>query len=1497
MVTYLSSKQEEIVDLSKIADTSVSPSQAEWENWCQRMSGLEPNLNYDSVRHSLAENNYNTENNNLLEASQQSINEGADIHSVIDQMQQYNNVYNYDDDNTSLEVTAADQAVADTYAKNLMTYSNTQNDSDEIVADPALFAEKYTIWSKLLKETRDGITGMPAWKKFGSWVTRAVLPQVVYNAEDAAAWQQGTKGLVYASSTELRKDQKEAIWKDLNDTAITPKQFNDKYTDMLATMVANEDWSTVSDFLDAMENGGYVLDDVAFLGEAVAGAKYASKVIKGPTTETKLAKITGDIEKYKDLTKVSIDKGDVAFKTEELSTTAVQPVSGDGATISLAKRVENEVAEQLSTTINNKELTDLLVRTRTEGAINAEDAKTCTEIAKRKFIDEYRGELTSEADVLSATPMQDSLTGSWKVDYIIGAGSKNDTAMSLEGAKQYAIKLGLPEDDYTLVKGTGEGWYIKLTRDLEDGMTGKTLESDEEVSIGLKRLFTGVLNVSEEHHTRDAVTERFNIAFRTQNKTAYEKVNRLNKKQKKTFQHIVEYGQDLDGGKGRTLTKEELEYLDVDKATQDAYYAYIDQENLAYLANNAIVRQNLAEDGNRLWLNEYIGKELPKFTDFHGTSLWDPVNKKFVSFHSKEQFDAFKESGGKIVMVNKASAGRFGLQSNYIVVSAENAHSSNLPKFVMPYQGGGRRQYMKGTVFIKQGTKSVDDAGMLVYGSPRAITTSMNLKKAQKYAEECNRVIEHWSKLKEAGLKNHEFAAEMQRFLDTAGFKEFNVTTYEDLKELVDSKFITMDKDMPVAALEDGKSYVYGDKTIRQIGDMTTRNYDDMLEVATIRETYNNHRGVRLDSIDGGKAKLTGALDMFDKAVDRAAKMNTIGETERWYARTFDRNFRNIIPASENPYGRTALDLLKNVNIDISKYNGADKKLARAAKRFQQKYFIMATTPSKLDRKITSIMNAIVGDLVDWMPAMSRTGWTYQHLYNANPHRWATALQFYVNMGLLCTPQLLKQSLGVMSTMAKSPVKTAQAVMAYPFLRLAYIFKDNPGVISSCMKNAVKLAGISTDDFNMIMKVWNDASSLKASSFSPMLVAKYSRFLNSPQTAFAKLNRLAMLPTDIGNNFVMGVSDAVAVLERKSDDIASIISRSADLQDNMTRVGMSDAQRNLPMLMQWTSYPIRVTESLFNKRLKPGERAGLMLEQLGMWGVAGALGMSEGTKIALTNVAEDYLEVTPKDCKMFLDGIVPSILGEYGYTMNEGLRLSELVTKWTRIFSDAERSSFYEIIPSIKSAIDLARASGEVFTKEENALSILVDLISPDTSEGAKIHALKLMGTSNRTPSGLKRLAQSSLMGFYTHQLYDKNLDIVKNNTTLRDAIANIVGFNFVEREQIYAAKNVLYDREADIKKVVDAAEEIYQKMQTISLSRREDPERAEVELSELQKDLSSVIGVGYEALVTRYPNMPARDLYNRLNASKFLPKDTLSEILQKVYKSVGPEYIEYIQQ
>ena len=45
-----------------------------------------------------------------------------------------------------------------------------------------------------------------------------------------------------------------------------------------------------------------------------------------------------------------------------------------------------------------------------------------------------------------------------------------------------------------------------------------------------------------------------------------------------------------------------------------------------------------------------------------------------------------------------------------------------------------------------------------------------------------------------------------------------------------------------------------------------------------------------------------------------------------------------------------------------------------------------------------------------------------------------------------------------------------------------HVFKDNPGVISSCMKNAVKLAGISTDDFNMIMKVWNDASSLKASS-------------------------------------------------------------------------------------------------------------------------------------------------------------------------------------------------------------------------------------------------------------------------------------------------------------------------------------------------------------------------------------------------------------------------------
>lgn len=85
--------------------------------------------------------------------------------------------------------------------------------------------------------------------------------------------------------------------------------------------------------------------------------------------------------------------------------------------------------------------------------------------------------------------------------------------------------------------------------------------------------------------------------------------------------------------------------------------------------------------------------------------------------------------------------------------------------------------------------------------------------------------------------------------------------------------------------------------------------------------------------------------------------------------------------------------------------------------------------------------------------------------------------------------------------------------------------------------------------------------------------------------------------------------------------------------------------------------------------------------------------------------------------------------------------------------------------------------------------------------------------------------------------------------------------------------------------------------MQTVSLSRREDPERAAVELSELQKDLSSVIGVGYEALVTRYPNMPARDLYNRLNASKFLPKDTLAEVLQKVYKSVGPEYIEYIQQ
>lgn len=1368
------------INFSKIND-GYSQSQKEREYELQARAGKELSNNFRGVREQAAMQLQEREEENLYNSAEKSLKIGADVERVTEMVRNYKSMYNPD---TSLEKESAENQTIDSYNNNPDTAINSAIDGEDI-ADNLTKLELYTSTLGSLKEYSNSFS---KWKNFASQVEAFVNPQVTRNLHIKSVFPTGfTEGSGLTS---------EGIAKSLQDTFSRNMESMsaDEYAKWCNSVIdyvidKNTDPLLVREAVELLEEGANPWYDRLLFAEVAGGAAAAVK------KTVKTAQAVGDLHKIDKMVAETLKKKDTAELAREYLTPSVaKPVS------SAMPANDARVSAQLQMLTGEKEAMDTVAALANRGVADPTELEII-----RKTVQVNNKQIYGEsADRVIDIDVFEGDDGAVKASVLFG--SKTGKGMNSITARNLANRLGLEEGQYKIVKRDGTGYYVQVTQDAD----ARKVWSSEDVDKGIKewsytgklegainhiiRNYAGVLKVADKAHAKDLIADRIQHAIQVTFKKDYKGAfNKLSKSDKHLLNRIYKEG-NKDRGKWFTLS--ELEELGANENVINAYKKFKTLSDIEYLASNDAVRRELMRRGYKSY-NGLLGiKEKFSKVVTDDTAIVKDLEGNLIDLK------AVKEEDGMLVRLHKRAVNEEGLECSHVWLTNKELKEEALPQFVTKYAPGGRRQYTKGNMFVRIGASYWNPTtGTKLNGYSRVLMAGTDVKALKAYAAEVNTLREIAKASQGMGENASIYVGET---LAKANFKHFKVDSYEEFAKLIKSKENPkgiIDPDFEAIVCGDGEKYMYNNGLKTMTDDFNTSD-EAMQELLDMRESMYYTRGNTLDDINGGEARIVDIDRIFDRTINKAAHSLAKSDLIHWYGSEFRKKFAGVLENTQ-VLDMSDYDMLnKAILKPKTTMSAKERQLHRAAENFLRHSRRIMNARTDWDRKLERVMKTTAEAFDVVLPNSMKRGAIYEHIATADPAKFLRSVDFNFVMGQFNPAQFFKQGLGVATVVGAHPIVGNQAIIMYPFIRLARAARGNAKWYNRYAGIIKKIGGLSDEDFNGLMKYMDRYGTDISSGRLVGTDSDYKDALTRDGTWLERAWDSQYIFMNEGNALNYYVADITAWLTKHKEGIEAVVQHSDDLFLNMTRASQSAFQTGqvLPTtaFAQWMTYPTRMMEAMMNTRLTKAQRAGIASAQFAMWGFGGTL-LSESMEMNMYQGLRKYVSADVAD--IMTRGVYKHVAKEYGILFDESLGYGEMIKNFGGLYKVSEGKLEMPDIP-------IARDIPKLVAAYSAFKRLIGDVATGD------IDFYRYMKELSQTPNlaNAPRNLSKAVTAWRYGKFYDnKGKELNKEQATELQVIAQALGFGPYNAElnrQMYVAmlepEKVLEEKLEEAKEVID---------------------------------------------------------------------------------------------
>lgn len=1316
----------------------------DYEIALQSWTGLEGDS--QSVRSYLKNKLIKEDEEIMYNGSELALQQGANVDTVSNMVKSYQGRPVTEEN--SLEIAASEKVINDGLMNDDITYNNLQDpdtDVDEFTDNSSISL----LTARTVEEIRNTGKGID-WNLMGTSVLSGMendllvidelkqkLPNIPWKDETSWEEMQTTfDGYIKNIIDTYGVSGVTEAFKNLRDTATSMDNHYMRFK--VADLIAGT--SETDDVANAI---GLGLDVATGLASLAKGAKFG-----------------GDKVSYLNYVANSQDVPEMIPSFAKKASTADNLINYPNAkelTGSLRETLKDKRIQQIVETYHN-EMPQTLSKEDLEQVVS----KTYNTDFERHYVDVIN--MAQDGDNVKAT-------------VLIGNGVDNQAATTKRGVDNLAKELGIK--DYKAVRKDGAGYYLQ-TNVSAPGLIDE-LPTSEFGTNAFGRVFGGSSTMPEWFHTELLAGYRKASKMEETLFKEYQKSARyLGNFDKKALNDIYLRGQRANEGRGAWIDVNKL-YDDgeISKAVRDAYTNFRKVNDLDYIIANNSTWEKLNKIGYVSDLEDDIVKVIKqgmvKTPNYSQMVIKNGNEYITATTHSAQQVDELlKNTGNVLVEIAPISVKGHALPYTHKIISPDKL-TKQLKKNVLPYRPGGRRRYAYGTNFLKIG-QTMQLNGEKVNAYSRIIGATADEKLARSTAEELNRALGYIERIAQNG-DTSEVAAELVR----NPFKYINVSNTDDLKKLGEG----LDYTQRVQVVKEGESMVYnnGLRTLYE----DPLDYDlSFAEMALVQGNFYSKRGSVLTDFLGKEAHLMNVQDMFDQVVKRAATNNALGSLYEGMGKIFKDKYIEYIDTNtiRNPRTLSGIDLLRYGRLkEFSEVNAIHHQALREAKNMQLIYKRLANVQTDTDKAVNSAMKSATNMLAKTNLFNERQ---LEWLSKKDPFTFGRALLFQTTMGMFNLKQLWAQGMGAISMGLAHPVILSRALVSAPVMIAGYLSKES-AVMRGIFKTMAAPLGISGKTFDDIIKYFDEYGTTMGTYRSPMTEIIHTwRWLDATGQALR-------WPVEWGTNFANIVNDLAAYFEAGGKNWKKIAARADDFSMNQTRATRSafQAGQHLPTktIAQFTSWPHRVIESAFNKRLTTREKIGIMAGQVVLWGAVGTAFSDAQMQMNANMWLREHTEFLPESWRnMFIDGVVKSFLIEEGLYAQEGIGgagILDTAVNLTNIFLDSDTKDLSINIPGgFKAPTRLSKALWSALWMAGIGLD--------DTEDYTPYHVAKKIAMEQDAPSGLRNLSKF-ILGNWFNEAYSTNGKMVTDNITPEQARGMLFGFSLsqaAEAQALYLIHN-----------------------------------------------------------------------------------------------------------
>lgn len=1233
------------------------------------------------------------------------------------------------------------------------------------------------------------------------------------------------------------------------DDGLKSSLFIDKYT-------RQKFWEDMFSYKTHFDDFTQVVDAIPLAGAVIAGiAKGSSKVFDiikdfGKVDDTVLdrKKAAGDIAGAKQILKEMVDSpdADTAKIFENTIPTAMQPNNNKVMSdTNLQSSVFNDMMDKAA----NSALGKLILNTpKFENDLEA-FGEQAIQAAQEKLIRRMGGKVKAKEVMDNLTWKFETVSGEMSSTFVIGRGGSNVPFSNMNAARTAAVmRYKLKEGEYLITHDSPAGYLIKAHFKAPMKLDDTRAENANGFysMAGLNKIFGFKYTPKNFRDRRELATNVYST-IRNQMQHTISKYNKLDRSSKDALDRVLADMQD-----SRLWFNEDYlrSYYGLSDKAIEVVDEYHNANDVLYLLDNATTRNNydmrgfrgittktLSDEGE-----EVVKTKIGRIIDYPETSKISQYTYKIEgatdgkSFYNvgemtPEVLSGYKNSGYEIIeeATNNISTVKLGdgtteapIPIKYTLVKKSSVEINELPEYVLPYIEGGHRYYQPGAYYLKMA--NVVDRGNgippMVF-TPKTLRTSLDREKLQEFADEFNelariykaKTLEGWSK-EEAIAKFSEYASSTKYLSDM---------TYQDFKDKVSKGVFNLK--YPVEVVEDG-----GDMAAtRGLKDALFMNDPDsyfssqvqeMLNDAT--EFYNSRGAERLKDVFGEPAQVLDFRRTFNRTVNRLAASSSIGEYNKWAVNEFMLMFGDTL----------RMDSVKNLSpreiIFNAKLSHSDPKHLRAAENCLEQLRQFNRTPSAWDDIVTKSMRGVADILSKSSKAIGQNwfemgGTSWNAVRDFRPDRFLSSLAFHTYLGFLNPRQLWLQGLGALNTVAISPKYGSKA--ASVSMAVDAILKSDKTI--SWSKNPIsnafaKLSGTSKEELMEIAEAMKKIYVTDAVQLQP-------EYINLPQNMdnLRRLERLSLAPFNLGERFNYLTAEITAYLEWKArnpnkvfdkiDDIIDVQGRASDMYLHMSRANNTALQNNLgaiptSVLTQFSSYKLRMIETLLGKTLTPEEKIRLFATNLALYGVHGSV---TADVFNVYSFMTDDVGMDTDTAKHLSYGLGDALLEALDIDASLSQEGPALAPSWFKWFADNPANTDILSIPGIEALVNTVRsaetavdASKFVSSKIFNIFQDAKEFYNPETSSTDLLKFARSI-QSKGMPSSLRN-ATKFYIALKTGKIYTNQGEILAKDLSALDATMKLFGMRTRTERDVEALYSINRDFDRSVADITSDLQEYW---------------------------------------------------------------------------------------